>query len=106
LRYQRERDEGVRGYQCQNHDIMTVVAGVEVARDEARGGWDSTLFRALSTVPIIQIVHMIIDHLPDLRNLTTRSLFNYLVPMLQDKRAEEEETEETEERGTEPDYIG
>jgi hypothetical protein len=38
---------------CQNHDIMTVVAGVEVARDEARGGWDSTLLRALSTVPII-----------------------------------------------------
>jgi hypothetical protein len=29
----------------------------------------------------------------------TRSLFNYLVPMLQDKRAEEEETEE---EGTRP----
>jgi hypothetical protein len=42
---------------------MTVVAGVEVARDEAKGGWDSTLFRALST-------HMTIDHLLDLLNLT------------------------------------
>jgi hypothetical protein len=36
--------------QCQNHDIMAVVG---VTRDEAKGGWDSTLFRALSTVPII-----------------------------------------------------
>jgi hypothetical protein len=33
----------------------------------------------------------------------TRSLFNYLVPMLQEKRAEEEETEEG---GTGLVYIG
>jgi hypothetical protein len=45
----------------------------------------------------------------DLDVRETKSLCNYLVPMLQNKQAEgggEEEEEEEEERGIEPDQIG